>query len=99
MGGRSLYSGFFFSVSFILLQFIKTVLFLLGLLGMMFERRTAPLALFFIQVVYMVSVIIFYVFARYRMVAVPLFCLPAGYGLFMMKRMDGIIRVSCLPVC
>ena len=59
--------------------------FLLGLLGMMFERRTAPLALFFIQVVYMVSVIVFYVFARYRMVAVPLFCLSAGYGLFMLQ--------------
>jgi hypothetical protein len=46
------------------------------------ESGTAPLALFFIQVVYMVSVIIFYFFARYRMVAVPLFCLSAGYGFY-----------------
>ena len=60
-------------------------LFFLGLLGMMFERRAAPLALFSIQVVYIISVILFYVFARYRMVAVPLFCLSAGYGLFMLQ--------------
>ena len=60
-------------------------LFLLGLLGMLFERRTAPAFLFFIQIVYIVSVIIFYVFSRYRMVALPLFCLSAGYGLSMLQ--------------
>jgi len=59
--------------------------FLLGLLAMFFERRTAPVFLFFVQVVYIVSVIIFFVFSRYRMVALPLFCLSAGYGLFLLQ--------------
>jgi len=59
--------------------------FLLGLLGMLLAKRAAPLFLFFVQVVYMVSVIMFYVFSRYRMVALPLFCLSAGYGLFMLQ--------------
>jgi 4-amino-4-deoxy-L-arabinose transferase-like glycosyltransferase len=59
--------------------------FLLGFLGMLFERRAATSSLFFIQVVYIVSVIIFYVFSRYRMVALPIFCLSAGYGLSMLQ--------------
>jgi 4-amino-4-deoxy-L-arabinose transferase-like glycosyltransferase len=59
--------------------------FLLGLLGMLQERRSAPVFLFFIQIAYIVSVIIFYVFSRYRMVALPLFCLSAGYGLSMLQ--------------
>jgi 4-amino-4-deoxy-L-arabinose transferase-like glycosyltransferase len=59
--------------------------FLLGLLGMLFERRTAPVLLFFIQVVYIFSIILFFVFSRYRMVVLPLFCLSAGYGLSMLQ--------------
>ena len=58
--------------------------FFLGFLGMLFEKRAAPTFLFFIQAVYIVSVIIFYVFSRYRMVALPIFCLSAGYGLSML---------------
>jgi tetratricopeptide (TPR) repeat protein len=60
--------------------------FLLGLLGMLLERRTAPVFLFFIQIVYIISVIIFFVFSRYRMVAMPIFCLSAGYGLSMLQN-------------
>lgn len=60
--------------------------FLLGLLGMLSERRLPALIVFSVQVVYIASVIIFYVLARYRMAAVPLFCLSAGYGLFMLQN-------------
>ena len=60
--------------------------FLLGLLGLLIERRAGPVFLFFVQLVYMVSVIIFFVFSRYRMVVVPLFCLSAGYGLAMLQE-------------
>jgi 4-amino-4-deoxy-L-arabinose transferase-like glycosyltransferase len=54
--------------------------FLLGLLGMLYARRTSTVALFVIQAVYIASVVIFYVFSRYRMPVLPLFCLGAGYG-------------------
>ena len=53
----------------------------LGLLGMLFEKRTEPLFLGVIQVVYIGSVILFYVFSRYRMPVLPLLCLSAGYGI------------------
>jgi 4-amino-4-deoxy-L-arabinose transferase-like glycosyltransferase len=59
--------------------------FLLGLLAMFFQRRTAPVFISLVQVVYIVSVIIFFVFSRYRMVALPLFCLSAGYGLSLLQ--------------
>lgn len=59
--------------------------FLLGLLGLLLERRTPTVFIFFVQVVYIVSVILFYVFSRYRMVALPLFCLSAAYGLSMLQ--------------
>jgi tetratricopeptide (TPR) repeat protein len=58
---------------------------LLGLLGMLFSGRTGPRFCFLIQVIYTASVILFYVFSRYRMVILPLFCLTAGYGLFMLQ--------------
>ena len=53
----------------------------LGLLGMFHERRTEPFFLAVIQVVYIGSVILFYVFSRYRMPVLPLLCLSAGYGI------------------
>jgi tetratricopeptide (TPR) repeat protein len=60
--------------------------FLLGLLGMLFARRTSTVSLFFMQVIYILSVIIFYVFSRYRMPLLPLICLSAGYGFFMLQN-------------
>jgi len=60
--------------------------FLLGLLGMLHEKRTAPVFLFWVQVIYVASVIIFYVFSRYRMVFLPLFCLSAAFGFFMLQN-------------
>jgi 4-amino-4-deoxy-L-arabinose transferase-like glycosyltransferase len=79
--------------------------FLLGLLAMLFERRTAPAFIFFVQVAYIVSVIIFFVFSRYRMVVLPVFCLSAGYGLSLLqdhfrmaqwrKLAAGLIIVGC----
>jgi len=59
--------------------------FLVGLLGMLFARRTSTVFLFFTQVIYIVSVIIFYVFSRYRMPVLPLICLSAGYGFFVLQ--------------
>ncbi len=60
--------------------------FLLGLAGMLLSKRAAPVFLFWVQIMYILSVIIFYVFSRYRMVAMPLFCLSAGYGIFMLQN-------------
>jgi len=57
---------------------------LLGFAGMAFERRTAPLALLLIQAAYIFSVVIFYVLSRYRMAAMPMFCLSAGFGISML---------------
>jgi len=61
--------------------------FLLGLLGMLLEKRTESFFLAFVQIIYVASVIIFYVFSRYRMVALPLFCLSAGYGLYILTNL------------
>jgi tetratricopeptide (TPR) repeat protein len=60
--------------------------FLLGLLGMLYAWRTSTVFLFFTQVTYIASVIIFYVFSRYRMPVLPLICLSAGYGFFMLQK-------------
>jgi 4-amino-4-deoxy-L-arabinose transferase-like glycosyltransferase len=60
--------------------------FILGLVGMLFAGRTSATFLFAVQVIYIGSVIIFYVFSRYRMPAMPLFCLGAGYGFFLLLQ-------------
>lgn len=60
--------------------------FLLGLAGMFLEKRQEPVFLFWVQIIYIGSVIIFYVFSRYRMVVMPFFCLTAGYGLILLQR-------------
>ena len=59
--------------------------FLLGLLGMLFVKRTSVVFLSFVQIFYITSVCIFYVFSRYRMPVLPLFCLTAGYGFFVLQ--------------
>lgn len=60
--------------------------FLPGVLAMLFSRRRGPLLLFFIQATYVVSVVTFFVVSRYRLVALPLFCLSAGYGIFLLQQ-------------
>jgi 4-amino-4-deoxy-L-arabinose transferase-like glycosyltransferase len=54
--------------------------FLLGILTMLKERRAAVYILFLTQTAYIISVIVFYVFSRYRMPVMPLFCLTAAYA-------------------
>ncbi len=61
-------------------------LFLLGFLAMPFTGRRGPLVLFGVQGAYIVSVVMFFVFSRYRMVALPLFCLSAGFGLDLLQQ-------------
>jgi len=58
----------------------------LGLLGMFVGRKTEPLFLGVIQVVYIGSVVLFYVFSRYRMPVLPLLCLSAGYGITLLYK-------------
>ncbi|MDX1775983.1 MAG: glycosyltransferase family 39 protein [Desulfobulbales bacterium] len=70
---------------------------LLGLLGMMVARRTGAVFLFFIQTVYILSIILFFVFSRYRMVVLPLFCISAGYGVAMLLaqfRMGQVLKLA-----
>jgi 4-amino-4-deoxy-L-arabinose transferase-like glycosyltransferase len=55
--------------------------FLLGIITVMRDRRRATMLFSSIQVVYMVSVVSFYVYSRYRMPMMPLFCLMAGHAL------------------
>jgi len=59
--------------------------FLLGLLGMFLVKRTSAVFLSLTQILYIASVCIFYVFSRYRMPVLPLFCLTAGYGFFVLQ--------------
>jgi 4-amino-4-deoxy-L-arabinose transferase-like glycosyltransferase len=56
--------------------------FLLGIFTLMRERGIATTLLFFIQVTYILSVILFYVFSRYRMPLLPVICLTAGYAVY-----------------
>lgn len=63
-----------------------SVLLLFGLLGMIFERRTETIFLFGIQIVYIISVVMFYIFSRYRMPVLPLMCLSAGYGITLLYK-------------
>ena len=52
---------------------------------MLFVKRTSVVFLSFVQIFYIASVCIFYVFSRYRMPVLPLFCLTAGYGFFVLQ--------------
>jgi 4-amino-4-deoxy-L-arabinose transferase-like glycosyltransferase len=60
--------------------------FIIGMLGMIFERRTGSFFLFIIQIGYICSVILFYVFSRYRLPVLPLFCVAAGYGVVLLYK-------------
>jgi tetratricopeptide (TPR) repeat protein len=60
--------------------------FLPGFLAMLVSKRRGPLLLFFVQATYVVSVVVFFVVSRYRLVALPLFCLSAGYGMFLLQQ-------------
>lgn len=55
--------------------------FLLGCITVLKERRTSTAILLLIQWVYILSVILFYVFSRYRVPVIPLFCLTAGFAI------------------
>ncbi|MBU0729057.1 MAG: glycosyltransferase family 39 protein [Proteobacteria bacterium] len=54
--------------------------FFVGMVALFRERRFETNLLFYSQLAYIVSVLGFYVFSRYRMPVIPLFCLTAGYG-------------------
>jgi len=56
-------------------------LFLLGLAFLIKAKGTAGRLLAAMQLTYIASVVAFYVFARYRIPLLPVFCLTAGHGL------------------
>jgi 4-amino-4-deoxy-L-arabinose transferase-like glycosyltransferase len=55
--------------------------FILGCITMLRERRAPTVILLLTQVIYILSVILFYVFSRYRVPIMPLFCLTAGFAI------------------
>ena len=59
---------------------------ILGFLGMIYERKTGSFFFFVIQIVYIGSIILFYIFSRYRMPVLPLLCISAGYGVTLLFR-------------
>jgi len=61
--------------------------FLIGLFFLVRERRLESSLLVFSQIAYILSVIAFYVFDRYRMPVIPVFCLIAGFGI------DGVLKM------
>jgi 4-amino-4-deoxy-L-arabinose transferase-like glycosyltransferase len=57
---------------------------ILGLLGMLYEKKQGYLFFLIIQLVYIGSILMFYMFSRYRMPVFPLLCVSAAYGVMLL---------------
>jgi 4-amino-4-deoxy-L-arabinose transferase-like glycosyltransferase len=71
---------------------------ILGFLGILYERKPGSLFILAIQVVYIGSIILFYMFSRYRMVIQPLLCLSAAYGVTLLYKQFAMQRWRILVV-
>ena len=71
---------------------LSALLLFWGSWGCFMKEKRDPFLFLVIQVVYIGSIILFYMFSRYRMPVLPLLCISAGYGVTLLYRQFAMQR-------